>query len=161
MTFSIGVIESDTVSTSNMPQLPLCKNFKIQSQLLFCKVSFQDFKIVTALREFQNSESTSFLPNEFSKFQNRCRFARISKFRVNFFFARWVLSQSCRIGRWIRSIRSRWRGLTINIYSWPFMTNSHLLVLVSSLSSDHDHRWPTAWYHHFFGDTSIRARTII
>ena len=65
MTFSIGVIESDTVSTSNMPQLPLCKNFKIQSKLLFCKVSFQNFKIVTALREFQNSESTSFLTGKF------------------------------------------------------------------------------------------------
>ena len=40
MTFSIGVIESDTVSTSNMPQLPLCENFKIQNQLLFCQVRF-------------------------------------------------------------------------------------------------------------------------
>ena len=59
MTFSIGVIESDTVSTSNMPQLSCAK--------------------------FQNSESTSFLPNESSKFQNRYCFARISKFRVNFF----------------------------------------------------------------------------
>ena len=145
MTFSIGVIESDTVSTSNMPQLPLCKNFKIQSQLLFCKVSFQNFKIVTALREFQNSESTSFFSKwvfkiskslplceiskfrvnfffcqmsvqnfkivaalrdfeiqsqlffcqmSLSKFHNRCHFALISKFRVNFFFAKWVFKIS-------------------------------------------------------------------
>ena len=33
MTFSIGVIESDTVSTSNMPPLPLCENLEIQNQL--------------------------------------------------------------------------------------------------------------------------------
>ena len=115
MTFSIGVIESDTVSTSNMPPLPL-----------------------------------------YSKFQNHCRCAKISTFRANFFFARWVLSQSCRIGRWIRSIRSRWRGPTIYIYSWPFMTNSYLLVLVSSLSSDHDHRWPTAWYYHLKSKTKCK-----
>ena len=40
MTFSIGVIESDSVSTSNMPPFPLCENFKIQNQILFCQVRF-------------------------------------------------------------------------------------------------------------------------
>ena len=41
MTFSIGVIESDTVSTSNISPL------------------------IVAVRNFQNSESTSFLPGGF------------------------------------------------------------------------------------------------
>ena len=74
MTFSIGVIESDTVSTSNMPPLPLCEIVKIQNQLFFARRVFEvskslslckNFKIVVAVQKFQNLESTSFLPGEF------------------------------------------------------------------------------------------------